>query len=541
MAARRRLLLPCCLAPVAETAMLLAWGPSGSAALGPQITAPPPFDLFHDLRWISVYHDSWAVLGMELAAVVCLRGLWSAWVVRAGWPKGHRPPPSLGFAFLRALVFYAVACVVLAPFVVLLFGLALTHVSYLFFVAIPPVLAIALVIHRGALSQAAGQWWRWHPRWRTVGWLMGAFGWLSAAGAVISAAPWPLALVAAAGAGVLNARAHLAIVASISTPPTAVVSHRMRLAVPVALVTTFVLVAAGTRMGFTLTTPAEASPEGRAAAIPSSAVGHPVLVASGFNSRSNALPPLELPNGFVAWRFSYRGLDPERRPRAYGPADTLQPLFASARAMAAEVDALRAAYREPVTILAESEGALVARTYLGTLYRRGSGAVDRLVIFDMPTGPPGVYYPARGAQGWGVGTGWGLRGLALVIRALGPLEVSADAPFVRDLAECRTLIGTLTTDPAPAGVRQVSFLSLADAVDGPTPRGPFTADTFVITAPHGGLVGRPGTGILISEILAGQPDRTSVTRLAVARAITALTDAWHTPDLAEGLAPPGAC
>jgi len=67
--ARRRLILPAVLAPAVETAVLLAWGPAGSAALGPQITAPPPFDLFHDLRWISVYHDSWVVLALELVAV----------------------------------------------------------------------------------------------------------------------------------------------------------------------------------------------------------------------------------------------------------------------------------------------------------------------------------------------------------------------------------------------------------------------------------------------------------------------------------------
>ena len=46
------------------------------------------------------------------------------------------------------------------------------------------------------------------------------------------------------------------------------------------------------------------------------------------------------------------------------------------------------------------------------------------------------------------------------------------------------------------------FLALADAVDGPVPRGPFTPWTYVITAAHGGLVGRQGTDLLVSEILA---------------------------------------
>ena len=54
-----------------------------------------------------------------------------------------------------------------------MFGLAVTHLSYLFFVALPPALAIALAIHRGALTQAMGHWWRWRPSWRSLAWAAG--------------------------------------------------------------------------------------------------------------------------------------------------------------------------------------------------------------------------------------------------------------------------------------------------------------------------------------------------------------------------------
>src|SRR5262245_42340327 len=58
----RRLWVPAVLAPVAETALLLVVGPRGAAALGPQLTAPPPLDLLHDLRWVATYHNSWLSL-----------------------------------------------------------------------------------------------------------------------------------------------------------------------------------------------------------------------------------------------------------------------------------------------------------------------------------------------------------------------------------------------------------------------------------------------------------------------------------------------
>src|SRR5436190_18849410 len=79
------LVAPAVLAPVAETALLRAASPQ-NASLAPQAKAPPGLDAFHDLRWISVFHNSWLVLGLELAAVVVLRSLWMAWVVQRAWP-----------------------------------------------------------------------------------------------------------------------------------------------------------------------------------------------------------------------------------------------------------------------------------------------------------------------------------------------------------------------------------------------------------------------------------------------------------------------
>src|SRR3989454_49846 len=235
---RWELLVPAVLAPVAETAAALTFGPRAGASLGPQVSAPPPFDLFHDLRWISVYHNSWLTLALELVGMVVLRSAFVAWILQRTWPHRAGAPPALAAAARRTAVFYAVGAVLLSPWVALLFGLAVTHVSYLFFVAFPPALAVAFAIHRGALVQAVGHWWRWRPSWRSLAWAAGAFVWLTIAGAIVSGGVLPLALFAAAVARRLNTRAYVGIIDDIVTARRPVATGR-RWDVPAALATTF--------------------------------------------------------------------------------------------------------------------------------------------------------------------------------------------------------------------------------------------------------------------------------------------------------------
>ena len=55
-----------------ETAILSRLGPVSGVALAPQVSAPTPFDLFHDLRWAAVYTPAWWVV----AAWSSGRGRW---------------------------------------------------------------------------------------------------------------------------------------------------------------------------------------------------------------------------------------------------------------------------------------------------------------------------------------------------------------------------------------------------------------------------------------------------------------------------------
>ncbi len=534
---RPKLLIPAVCAPVAETGVLLALRARAAAALGPQVTAPPPFDVFHDLRWVSVYHNGWLVFAAEVVAVLTLRAAYAAWLVQQAWPDG-REPPGMPFAFVRALAFYAVAMVVMVPWVVLMFGFGFSGLSWLYLAALPPVLGIALVLHRGALAQAAGRLWDWRPRLHSAVWVLGAFLYLSIAGAVISRGPAAAGVATAAVAGLLNAAAVRSIVSGIALHPQTAPRLRERLAVPVSLAAIFAVVVGGAVAGFADAQPPP--PDRVPVRIPARLHAHPVLVVSGFNStwsRSQAFPP---PAGFEEWRFSYRGLR-NRRFLPYRPADTLQPIPLSARRLAAQVTALHRASGSPVAIVAESEGAWVTRYYLTQLYRPPSRTVDRVALLDMPPVDPAVYYPQRtNGDGWGVASGWGLRGLTTLVEHLGPLKISADAPMLRRFADCPALSARVLGGPAPAGVHEVAFLALGDAVDG-TSGAPAGTPAYVIDAPHGGLIHVPAVQRGLRDVLTGRDPAIDTARLHLVSIVGAVSDAWHTPGLVAPLGPDRRC
>lgn len=533
---RPGLLLPAILAPMFETGLVLAFGPPTGVALAPQVTAPPPLDLFHDLRWVSVYHNSWITLALELVGIVVLRSLWVAWVVQRAWPENRVPP--MGPAIRRVAVYHAVGLVLFVPWVVLLFGLAFSHLSFLFFAAIPPALALSLAIHQGAARQAIGHWWHWRPTWQGVGWVLASFAWLTAAGGLMASASPPVAILLAGVTGLANARAWFGLIRSLALRPE---RRPLRALAPALVAGILAIVVGGSTIGFAVTMrdygdravalrPGTA-PQGR----------YPVLIAAGLHSRLDTRPPLALPEGYVGWRYSYRGLDPSGVPFPYGPKDTQQSLLISARRMAEQVSALWKAYREPVTIVAESEGALVAKVYLVRMYRPEEGRVDRLISLDMPSGVSLVSFPPRGEEGWGVASGWGLRGLADMLGAIAPLDLDVDSPLGREFVDCRIQFQRIADTPLPSGVREVSFLALADWVDPPHGVDP-DGDAFIVTAPHGGLVGRSGVQQLIVAILRGdRAGGSSEPVSTLARMVSAISSPWHVPALDPDLATPEPC
>src|SRR2546422_5262505 len=65
----------CCGLVLGETLVISALGPDSAIGLAPQITAPEPFAIMHDLRWLAVYHDSWAAFVIETLLFIGFRTL----------------------------------------------------------------------------------------------------------------------------------------------------------------------------------------------------------------------------------------------------------------------------------------------------------------------------------------------------------------------------------------------------------------------------------------------------------------------------------
>jgi hypothetical protein len=257
-----------------------------------------------------------------------------------------------------------------------------------------------------------------------------------------------------------------------------------------------------------------------------------VLIASGFDSVWRPPPRLNLPPGDVAWRYSYRGITAKGRFLSYSEHDTLQPLGVSAARLGNEVDRLFAAYHRPVILVAESEGAMVARLYLLRDYSPSSRRVAELVMLDMPRGRTHVSYPTTGRDGWGLGSGWMLRGVVSAIHALGPVTVSADAPFIRDLVDQPATLTELATAHPPAGVHQVTIDALADALT--TPQRTASGGGAVVAAMHGGLMGNPHVEYIISRVLAGEPIASGTGLRALQHGIALVATAWQVPSLSDG-------
>ncbi|MEA2488106.1 MAG: hypothetical protein QOF16_1760, partial [Actinomycetota bacterium] len=274
------------------------------------------------------------------------------------------------------------------------------------------------------------------------------------------------------------------------------------------------------------------------ARIPAHAHGRPLLVAGGFGSHTDRTPPFNLPQRFAQWRYSYRGMQ-GNRPLPYTSSDTEEPLAVSAARMAQQIDALHAAYGHPVTIVAESEGAIVARYYLLKLYQPQSNAVDRFVALDMPRVRPAVYYPAAGLDGAGLGSGWALRGIALLVGHLGPLQVSVDAPFFRSLIDCGRLATSLQEEQLPSGVHETQVMAMADSVDGYQPFA--GARHYYAIATHGGLMHDPEADDIVQAIVTGRPVPQSHTRQLLARLIGNAAAGWTTPTLGSKGATDSGC
>ena len=521
--------------PVLEALILGVIGASGAQALAPQASAPAPFGVFHDLRWLLVFHPSWHAFALELAALIVVRSTITALLLRAAWPIGKQPPGPLRLASC-SVAFTIVSALVLLPFAALLLGMAIVSLSWLFFIAVPSVLGVAALLHHGAVVPT---WWRERPPARTVAWVLLSFLVLTMASAAVVLTPTPLRLPAVGAAGLFNAWAWHSIVHTLSC------SGRARRFMPVAPVGVAALVGVillGVSVGFSVssrgnrlaraaqvTTIAGGGASAGSAANATS--GRPVLLVSGFGSRYSGQD-----DGIGTWaderRFSYRGVDVDGRPLPYEDADTYQDVSRSVALMARQVEAFRANVEQPVTIVAESEGALIAKAYL---LSHPDAPVGTLVLLSPLVEPGSAYYPPAGDDGWGVAGGLGLRWITAVVRTLSPLEVTTDDGLFRSLADKAPALREMLACPVE-GVDQLAVFPLADAVAGAEPHLD-GVPSAVVPAFHGGLADNHAVQRTIRAMLEGGPSPESTWLDATDTVIRAGAAAWRVPMLPISINP----
>jgi hypothetical protein len=512
----------CVLLPVVEVGLLWGLGLTSALGIAPSVTAPAPFATFHDLRWLMVYHRSWLGLAGEAVAMLAFRGGLTALLVWLAWPRGAARP-STSFLLGNAMLFTLASAVLMAPWVGLLFGLAVMPVSWLFFAAVPPVLFVGLLIHAGAVRSG----WQ-GPAVRTTAWIAASFVVLTLSGGALAASPAFLRLPLAAAAGLFNAWAWSAIVGvlAVRTAPRRVVP-----VVPIALVVMLVMVAVGAGLGF------RANVGSAAAAIPAPRVppvssGQPVLLVSGLGGHWDGVPRRWLPGDLEVRRYSYAGQDAAGHPRPYVSSDTHQPLPNLVAAMGAQVDALHRQSGKPVAIVAESEGALVAKTYLAA---RPRAPVDELVMLSPLVQPARVWYPSAGSQGWGLAGGWELREIGALFRDVSGANVSADMPVVRSLLNHGPAIRDLLACPLPK-TRQLAMFPLADAVATPHPS-EIGIPSEVVPAFHGGLLADQRIRSMVSGYLQTGTVSAGPFWPVANKVLRASAAAWQVPELPLTLNP----
>ena len=509
---------------VAETVIVWLWAPRSGVALAPQVSAPAPYDIFHDLRWLLVYHRSWLGFAGEVVLFLAFRVAVTVVMVRAAWPHDLDPTPPRDL-LRRCTTSTAVLALVLLPFAVLLFATAVFSLSWLFFVGVPVLVMLAVLMHQASVER---RWWHERPARASVVPILVQFVVLTVAGGVLAVAPaWTWVPVAAL-AGLANAWCWLRVVHAVAGRAP---SERRRPFVLVGVGGVLVLVLGGTAIGFAVSTAVESArtpiPVARARS------GRPVLVVKGFNSEWDGVTRRWVDGDFRIRRFSYRGLDARGEPRPYSRADTHQSLRDLALAMREQVDAFHQATGEPVGIVAESEGSLVALTYLAST---PGAPVGSLVALSPLLDPGRVYYPESGDPGWGVVSGTVLDGISDIVGDLGPVQVSSDTALFRSIVTEGPALRGLLRCPAPR-VRELAVLPIDSGVSAPSP--PNIAIPYTVRpAFHGGLLGDQTTSDLVQQTLDGDTVSTSSFWRFTEKVVQAGASPWQVPDLDVSVNPP---
>lgn len=521
-----RLIALCVGVAVVEAGLVTGLGATWAGSLAPQVTAAAPFGLFHDLRWLVVYHQSLPAFLIELVALLAFRSTLDALIIREAWPgEKTNSRPSLLRAWSRSLAFTLVAAVLLAPWVMLLFGMAVVSLSWLFFAAVPPMVAIALLTGIGPVSS---DWWRRTVPPRAIGWLALTFLVMTLCSGVSGISPGWLTVPVAALGGLFNAWAWRGVVG-------AAVSERRSLrfipVVPASLAGMLAVVVGGATIGFSVASAraaqARASQAADASAVERPSHGTPVLIAAGFGTQWDGSEGPWLAGPFDETRFSYTGLGSHGQALPYQASDTVKSLDTLDQLLSTQVDALAHRDHHKVDLVAVSEGSLVAETYLAA---HPSAPVDQVVLLSPLVTPGRAYYPPSGQDGWGVVSRLGLEGLTDTLGSISPLQISPSTPLFQSIVDEAPTVRSLLSCPVP-GIRQAAVEPVADAVAAPQDPD-LGIPTVVVPAFHSGALGDHSADVAVADILEHHslPDDRAWTDIE--HVLRPAAAAWQVPPLA---------
>jgi hypothetical protein len=264
-------------------------------------------------------------------------------------------------------------------------------------------------------------------------------------------------------------------------------------------------------------------------AVEAKVTGGPVLFLAGYNSHySGAATGRTLP----ILRYSYAGSDPDGRPVPYPEIATHQSLVTSAQRLSVQVDRVSRSTGRQVSLLAQSEGALVAHYYLATMPHP---QVSRLALLSPPIHTGRAYYPPPQAHtGWGIATGWELRAVYTVLGLAGGVRSKADEPFIRSLLDNAPLFRGAQMLCPVSGVEVVAFLSTWDS--SAVPPGLRAGVPIVqVPGPHGLLIDSPDAQSRLVNFL--NSGKLRQRRTWEHGAILRSGAAWQAPTLAISLNP----
>jgi hypothetical protein len=549
---------------VTEGGLLTLVAPA-ARSVAPQVTALPSVAAYHDLRWLFTDSQSWPWFAGLVAVLLIVRSALDVALLRLAWPSGSAPPRlSRSFASCAALT--ALAWLLLTPSATLAFGVAVIPFSWPFLAAFPLMLGLVLALSHGGAFEA---WWRRLPPVRSVVWLFGSFLALTAAGAVIAHLPTAGALPVIAAAGLVNARAWYGIAglaARMHPRPHESVPAKLLFGLPSAPLAGLLVLALVIGVARLLFTGTIALPISDAAGAPAaaanvfsglgagaqvdesgSAVGLPVaagsasaaavpaavLVVGGWGSSccsADAGLRAALP-GVMVRQFSYVGLGANGRPLPSGSSVDDLPLPVLGDRLAAQVEALHAVTKEPVDIVAESEGTLGVYAMLD---RHPGLPVGAIVLLSPIVEPGQLSYPP-GADGASVSED-ALDELNSLIGSMSPYGPGGAADLLNSVSEFGAKYFADMADGAGLArgadgkrIRWLSVVPLADAVTLPVCSLP--TGVLVVPALHGGLLGNPTVLPMVTQFLSGHPvtDPDSAQLRSDAELITSVATAWRMP------------